>query len=74
MNYSMRWITVLVFCMTPWVLQAYTLETVYFRGILSPAQLTPPVEAQASGQATINGQADLVAGRSHMSAIGSIEF
>lgn len=49
----MRWITVLVLCMTPWALQADTLETVYFRGNLSPAQLTPPIEASASGDATI---------------------
>lgn len=30
--------------------------------------------ADASGQATITGQADLVAGRSHMTASGTIEF
>jgi hypothetical protein len=30
--------------------------------------------ADASGQATITGQADLVAGRSHMTATGSIDF
>lgn len=30
--------------------------------------------ADASGQATITGQADLAAGRSHMTTIGAIEF
>lgn len=50
----MRWIViVLVFCMVPLALQADTLETVYFRGNLSPDHLTPPIEAQASAKATI---------------------
>lgn len=54
MNNSMRRIvTVLVFCMAPLYLQADTIETVYFRGNLSPAELTPPIDASASAIATI---------------------
>lgn len=48
-----RWITVLALCVSPLLLQADTTETVFFRSTLSPANEVPPVETEASANATI---------------------
>lgn len=45
MRFLNRWIAVLALCTAPLSLQADTLETVYFRANLSPAQEVPQVEA-----------------------------